>query len=150
MTFVFTSGMKHLLIELCQKIHSSIIHRNQARYVVRPAATPNMMRQQSEASYFPAGWGWHGSAHAVQPIERSESALLRCPQAELAAKSDWQRSRVIGLVGTPESIRIDNGPEFVGQVLDAWAALLWTLQRQASQLRMDISKASTGNSGTSA
>jgi putative transposase len=31
-------------------------------------------------------------------------------------------NRVIGVVGTPESIRIDNGPEFAGQVLGAWAA----------------------------
>jgi putative transposase len=30
-------------------------------------------------------------------------------------------SRVIGLRGKPESIRIDNGPEFAGQVLNAWA-----------------------------
>jgi putative transposase len=30
--------------------------------------------------------------------------------------------RVIGVTGTPESIRIDNGPEFAGHVLDAWAA----------------------------
>jgi putative transposase len=29
--------------------------------------------------------------------------------------------RVVGLYGKPESIRIDNGPEFAGQVLDAWA-----------------------------
>src|SRR5204862_6936532 len=33
MTFVFTSGMKHLLIQLRQKIHPTIIHRNLARYV---------------------------------------------------------------------------------------------------------------------
>ncbi len=31
-------------------------------------------------------------------------------------------NRVIGVAGTPESIRIDNGPEFAGQVLGAWAA----------------------------
>jgi transposase InsO family protein len=30
--------------------------------------------------------------------------------------------RVIGVAGTPESIRIDNGPEFAGQLLDRWAA----------------------------
>jgi putative transposase len=30
--------------------------------------------------------------------------------------------RVIGLTGAPESIRIDNGPEFAGQLLDRWAA----------------------------
>jgi putative transposase len=30
--------------------------------------------------------------------------------------------RVIGVAGKPESIRIDNGPEFASQVLDAWAA----------------------------
>ena len=30
--------------------------------------------------------------------------------------------RVIGIAGRPESIRIDNGPEFAGQLLDAWAA----------------------------
>jgi putative transposase len=29
--------------------------------------------------------------------------------------------RVIGVAGTPESIRIDNGPEFAGQVLETWA-----------------------------
>jgi putative transposase len=29
--------------------------------------------------------------------------------------------RVIGAAGKPESIRIDNRPEFAGQVLDAWA-----------------------------
>ncbi len=29
--------------------------------------------------------------------------------------------RLIGLVGKPESIRIDNGPEFVSQALDVWA-----------------------------
>src|SRR3954447_2559046 len=31
-------------------------------------------------------------------------------------------NRVIEGAGTPESIRIDNGPEFAGHVLDAWAA----------------------------
>ena len=30
--------------------------------------------------------------------------------------------RVIEVAGTPESIRIDNGPEFAGQMLEAWAA----------------------------
>src|SRR6266545_837520 len=74
MTFVLISGMKHLLIQLRQKILPDIIHRNLARYVVRPAATLNTMRQQSEASHSPAGWDWHGNAHAVQRIERRESA----------------------------------------------------------------------------
>jgi len=30
--------------------------------------------------------------------------------------------RVIGVAGKPESIRIDNGPEFVSQLLEGWAA----------------------------
>jgi putative transposase len=38
-----------------------------------------------------------------------------------AARVVRVRDRVIGLVGKPESIRIDTGPEFVSQALDVWA-----------------------------
>ena len=60
--------------------------------------------------------------------------------------------RLHGMLGLPKTIVVDNGPEFAGRTLDAWAYARGVELRfiRASRWRTRTSKASTGSFGTSA
>ena len=45
--------------------------------------------------------------------------------------------RVADSRGTPEELIIDNGPEFIGKALDAWA---WARRKLSSRMRQSASE----------
>jgi putative transposase len=61
-------------------------------------------------------------------------------------------NRIIEWRGKPETIRVDNGPEYISGTLLAWAEkrniAITHVSRRANRSRTPISSATTGRSGT--